>query len=82
MKCIYQMIRHNCLESDRQTSNKTTFARIIRKRFENAPLNDIQRLVYYTGIKRLSEKNSDNLIPDESAFFATKNSHVFDQLCV
>ena len=64
-------------ERDRQTSNKTTFARIIRKRFENAPLNDIQRLVYYTG-----ERKTQIILSQMRVHFCDLNSHLFDKLCV
>ena len=64
-------------ESDRQTSNKTTFARIIHKRFENAPLNDIQRLVYYT-----EERETQKILSRMRVHFCDLNSHLFDKLCV
>ena len=64
-------------ERDRQTSNKTTFARIIRKRFENAPLNDIQRVVYYTG-----ERKTQIILSQMRVHFCDLNSHLFDKLCV
>ena len=52
-------------------------ARIIRKRFENAPLNDIQRLVYYTG-----ERKTQIILSQMRVNFCDLNSHLFDKLCV
>ena len=49
----------------------------INTTFENAPLNDIQRLVYYIG-----ERNTQIILSQMRVHFCDLNSRLFYQFCV